>query len=342
MNQIRVEDAVGKVILHDITRIVKDEFKGVGFKKGHIIQPEDVEKLKDLGKFFIYAGDINPDDIHENDAALILGDICKGENLCTSDIKEGKIELVATKDGYLDIDIQRLNEINDIDDIIIATRIQGFGVKKGDKVAGARIIPLFIDNKPLKKAQKIFDNKPLINIKPFVCKNFAVITIGNEVYNKRIKDTFTPVVEDKLKAFECKMVFHQICSDDVRMIKSAIEKAKQDKSIDLIFCTGGMSVDPDDRTPAAIKLSGADIVNYGAPSLPGSMFLLGYFDDGRAIAGLPGCVMFAKNTIFDVVLPRLIAKVKIDKKFFKRLGYGGYCTSCPECHFPNCWYLKGY
>lgn len=342
MKEIRVEDAVGKVLLHDITRIVKGEFKGVEFKKGHVIQQSDVDRLKDLGKFHIFAGDVKKGSVHEDEAASFLSKIIGGQNLVFSEVKEGKIELISICDGYLDIDIDRLNKINDIDDIIVATRIQGIGVKKDDKVAGTRIIPLFIDKAQLEKAEKIAANNPIINILPFKAKKFAVITVGNEVYHKRIKDTFTDVVIDKLKAYNCQIVLHEVVSDDSDMIGTALKKAINSKDVDMIFCTGGMSVDPDDRTPLAIRNTGANIVTYGVPSLPGSMFMLSYLPDGRPIAGLPGCVMFSRNTIFDIVLPRLVAGIPITKKFFKRLGYGGYCTNCKECHFPNCWYLKGY
>ena len=340
MQEVRTEEAVGKVLLHDITKIVKGEFKGVAYKKGHVIQKDDVEKLKDLGKFSLFVGDIPENSIHENDAALALKHACMGKNLKASEIKEGKIELIATLDGLLDINIDALDRINDIDDIIIATRLSGFEVKNADRVAGMRIVPLYINKDKLEKVEKITDGKPIINVIPFKKIKYALLTIGNEVYNKRIEDTFSPVIESKLKKYDAEMIMHETVSDDLEMIENALMEMCKEKSVDAVFCTGGMSVDPDDRTPKAIKDVTKEIICYGVPSLPGSMFMLAIAEDNKPVVGLPGCVMFAKNTIFDWVLPKIIAGIKLRKKDFKRLGYGGFCTSCDVCHFPNCWHLN--
>ena len=135
------------------------------------------------------------------------------------------------------------------------------------------------------------------------------------------------------------MVEHVICDDKSDEITKNI-LCFLNKGVDLVLVTGGMSVDPDDKTPLAIKNTGAKIVSYGAPVLPGAMFLLSYMDDGRAILGLPGCVMYAKRTIFDLVIPRVLADIKVDEKFLNNLGNGGLCLNCPVCVFPNCSFGK--
>ena len=78
-----------------------------------------------------------------------------------------------------------------------------------------------------------------------------------------------------------------------------------------------------------------DIITYGAPVLPGAMFLVSYLD-GVPVCGLPGCVMYAKRTIFDLLLPRLLADDPITADDIARLGEGGLCLGCAECHWPNC------
>ena len=206
--------------------------------------------------------------------------------------------------------------------------------EKGQKLAGTRIIPLVIEQEKMDAMQKAAGSEPILNVLPFHQKKFAVITTGSEVFKGRIEDKFTPILEAKLKEYGCEMTFHKVCDDDPAGITAAILEAKA-AGCELIFTTGGMSVDPDDRTPLAIKNTGADIVTYGAPVLPGAMFLVSYLD-GVPVCGLPGCVMYAKRTIFDLLLPRLLADDPITADDIARLGEGGLCLGCAECHWPNC------
>ncbi len=340
MKKIRVEDAVGHVLPHDMTKIVKDEFKGAAFRKGHVITEEDIPKLLDMGKEHIYVIEKDENMIHENDAAKVLADICKNEYMELTDVVEGKIEIIATEDGFFEIDVDRLFELNYLGDIAIATRTGNLPVKKGDVLAGTRIIPLLIDREQLDKAVEIKGDTPLFKIIPFKKLKAGIVTTGSEVYNGRIVDKFTPVVKQKLADYNLELIHHEVCDDDTDMIQKAITNIK-DMGADVILCTGGMSVDPDDLTPAAISKSGAEIITHGAPTLPGSMFLVGYFEDGTAIMGLPGCVMYTKTTVFDILFPYVVAGKKITRKQIAKLGYGGYCLKCEVCHYPNCEFGKG-
>lgn len=255
-------------------------------------------------------------------------------------VKEGKIELVASEDGLLKIDVERLNAINALGDIMIATRHSNFPVKKGDKIAGTRVVPLIIEKEKLDKAVELAGDKPLMEILPFKHKKAGVVTTGNEVFHGRIKDTFGPVVFQKLREYDAEILGQTICDDNPERISKAINDFIE-AGADIICCTGGMSVDPDDTTPSAIKKSGAEIVSYGAPVLPGAMFLLAYHEKGHVpIVGLPGCVMYAKRTIFDLVLPRIMADETLTPHDLALLGHGGLCLNCTTCHFPNCGFGK--
>ena len=335
MQKIRVQDAVGQILCHDMTRIVKGEYKDAQFRKGHVIRPEDIPVLLSMGKEHIFVWEMKEGMLHENDAAERLYGISNNSNMNRSEVKEGKIELTAACDGLFRVDVTRLNAINSLDDIMIATIHNNTAVKKGDKLAGMRVIPLVIDEKNLLEAEKIAEGTPILELIPFSLHKVGVITTGSEVYRGTIKDTFTPVIEEKLAAFGMTMTQHITVDDGLENILEAIRQL-QKEDIDMIVCTGGMSVDPDDNTPGAIKASGARIITYGAPVLPGAMFLLGYFDDGRPIMGLPGCVMYAAATIFDIVLPRAAAGVPITKADIVSLGNGGLCLGCKPCHYPIC------
>ena len=341
MKLIETKQAVGHVICHDITIIVKDKIKDTAFRKGHIVKEEDIPVLLSIGKDHLYVWEKDETMYHEDEAAVILADACEGKGMKRSNPKEGKIELTADCDGLFQVDVARLTAINSLEHMMIATRHTNTAVKKGDKLAGTRIIPLVIEKEKMKAVSDIAGKEnPILKISPFVRKTAGIVTTGNEVFYGRIKDTFTPVICEKMQQFGVEVIGHKIVGDDQEAITEAILELKA-QGAEMILCTGGMSVDPDDRTPSAIKKSGAAIVSYGAPVLPGAMFLLGYFEDGTPIMGLPGCVMYAKATIFDLVLPRILADVPVTKKDLAVMGHGGLCLGCEVCHYPSCGFGKG-
>ncbi len=339
MRLIRTQDAVGQVLCHDMTQIIPGQYKDARFRKGHVVREEDIPILLSMGKENLYVWEMQPGMVHENDAAERLCALCEGGHMIRGQVKEGKLELTASIDGLFQVDGERLNQINLLDDIMIATRHGGTAVRKGDKLCGTRVIPLVIAEEKLRRAEEIGGNVPLLSLLPWKLKTAGVITTGSEIAAGRIADAFTPVVIRKLSAFGVETVRTAQPGDDMAAITREILAAKAGGA-GLILCTGGMSVDPDDRTPGAIKASGAHIVAYGAPVLPGAMFLLGYFEDGTPVMGLPGCVMYAKSTIFDLVLPRIIAGVPITRAEIAGMGEGGLCLGCGTCTYPNCGFGK--
>ena len=334
MKLIKTTEAVGHVLCHDLTQIIPNEYKGARFRKGHIVTEEDIPVLLSMGKENLYIFELDENMLHENDAAEVLCRLCKGDNIGRSEVREGKIELFAEIDGVFMLNREKLYDINSIDELMIATRKGYTAVRKGDKLAGTRVIPLVIDRAKTDAAVRAADGKPIMSVLPYTVKTAAVITTGSEIFHGRIKDSFTPVIIEKLKGYGIEVTKHIKTDDGIENITSAISSVRG--KADIILCTGGMSVDPDDNTPGAIKNSGADIVTYGAPVLPGAMFLLGYFDDGTPIMGLPGCVMYAKATVFDLVMPRIAAGVRLSKTDFIELGEGGLCLGCGSCTYPHC------
>ena len=342
MKEIRTEDAVGHVLCHDITQIIKDKKKGVVFSKGHIVKEEDIPVLLSVGKEHLFVWEKQPGILHENEAAEILYKICAGSNMHGSDIKEGKIELIADCDGLLKIRRDALLAVNSLGEMMIASRHGDFAIHKGDKIAGTRVIPLVIEQSKMDRAVEAEGPEPIFSVLPFHPRKVAVVTTGSEIQKGLIKDTFTPVLQGKLAEYSCEMIGQTKPGDDRTQITQDILTFARNGA-DMILCSGGMSVDPDDRTPGAIKDTGADIVTYGAPVLPGAMLLLAYLDmEDRKIpvVGLPGCVMYAKRTIFDLVLPRLLADDRITAAEIAGYGEGGLCLNCPVCTFPNCGFGK--
>ena len=335
MKLIKTVDAVGHVLCHDLTQIIPGEFKGARFRKGHVVTEEDIPVLLSMGKENLYVWEMQPGIVHENDAAERLCALCISDGMDRSEVKEGKIELTAARAGLFTVDSARLRAVNAIDELMIATRHSNMPVQPGDKLCGTRVIPLVIEEEKLVQAEQAVGTEPLLRILPYQLRTCAIITTGSEVYSGRIEDKFTPVLIKKLAAYGIGVTKHTTVDDGIDRIEGAIREAREEKP-DLILCTGGMSVDPDDNTPGAIRKSGANIVTYGAPVLPGAMLLLGYYDDGTPVLGLPGCVMYAKATVFDLVLPRIAAGVRLCKEDFVQMGEGGLCLGCTPCHYPTC------
>ena len=340
MRLMRTEDAVGQVICHDITQIIKDVKKDAVFRKGHIIEKEDIPVLLSVGKDHIYVWENDETMMHENDAAEVLCAICKGENMSRGKVKEGKIELTAECDGVLRIDREKLFAVNSFGQMMIATRHGDFPVKKGDKLAGTRIIPLVIEKEKMEQVKTAAGRDPIMRVEPFIYRRADIVSTGSEVFYGRIKDEFTPVVKAKLEEYGAEVAGIRVSDDRNENIEKCI-RAFIDEGCDLVVCTGGMSVDPDDRTPLAIRNVCGSAVTYGAPVLPGAMFMLAYYGENNIpVMGLPGCVMYARRTIFDIVLPRIMTGEILKKKDFDRLGEGGLCLNCDVCTFPNCGFGK--
>lgn len=342
MKEIRTEDAVGHILCHDITQIIKDKKKGVLFKKGHIVREEDIPALLSVGKEHLFVWEKKEGILHENEGAGILYKICAGENMHGTDVSEGKIELIADCPGLLKIRRDALNAVNGLGEMMIASRHGDFPVKKGDKIAGTRIIPLVIEKEKMDRAVEAAGEEPIFSVLPFRQKKVGIVTTGSEVKKGLIKDTFTPVLREKLSEYPTEIIGQTLPGDDREQITSDILRFAKEGA-GLIIASGGMSVDPDDRTPGAIKDTGAEIITYGAPVLPGAMLLIAYLNmNGRNIPvlGLPGCVMYAKRTVFDLILPRVMADDPIRREEIASLGEGGLCLNCSVCRFPDCGFGK--
>ena len=340
MKLIETKNAVGHVLCHDLTRIVPGEMKDAAFRKGHVVTEADIPLLLSMGKENLYVWEVDEITLHENEAADRLAALCEGAYMRRGEVKEGKIELFAAEAGVFQTDVARLDALNALPDIMVATRHTNTSVQAGDKLGGTRIIPLLIDRRRIEEAEALVGSEPLFRLTPFRKGITAgIVTTGSEVFYGRITDKFTPVVEKKLAAFGVSVAAHRLSDDQTEHIVAAINEVRA-AGVDIVLCTGGMSVDPDDRTPAAIRDSGATIVTYGAPVLPGAMFLLGYYDDGVPVMGLPGCVMYARASIFDIVLPRIVAGIRMERGDFTRLGNGGLCLQCGTCTYPNCGFGK--
>jgi molybdenum cofactor synthesis domain-containing protein len=338
--KVSIEDAVGMRLAHDMTQIVPGQYKGAAFRKGQIVRKKDIPRLLDLGKKQIYVLQIPSGSLHENDAARRIAKAVAGGGLALQGPREGKINFIAKRFGFLKVNGLSLKKINAIGNLVIATRHHGSIVGKGELVAGTRAIPLVISEKKIEKVESIaWKERPVLQILPLRKKRVGILVTGSELYEGRIKDRSAGVVRKKVEALGSKVIREEIVSDDPERIASAIRNMKA-AGCQLIVATGGLSVDPDDVTLEGIKRSGAKVIFYGAPVLPGSMFALAYL--GKiAILGAPACVIHDLITALDLFLPSVLAEIPVTRGQVASLGHGGLCLRCSRCQYPVCPFGKG-
>ncbi len=338
MKEVDVKNAVGTVLAHDLTQIIPGEYKGAKFKKGHVISEDDIPLLLSMGKKHLFVLEKDDDDVHENEAAYRIASKAAGRGIDLSKPSEGKIELRAATDGLLKIDRERLFRLVSQDEIMFATTHENIVVRKGDKLAGTRIIPLFVAESVMQTAEQTLESGPLVEIVPLKNMKVGVVTTGSEIYNGIIEDAFGPVLVRKFGELGSSVEKQLFADDDDEMIADCIRQLV-DEGMDIIGITGGMSVDPDDRTPSGIRLAGGEVVSYGAPVLPGAMFMLSYIGD-IPVVGLPGGVMYSRTSVFDLIVPRLLAGERVTKDDINRLAHGGLCLGCETCTYPACGFGK--
>ena len=333
MKKINVENAVGMELCHDITEM-KDGFKGAAFKRGHIIRQEDISHLLDIGKRTVFVWEENAGEIHEDACARRMAAMAQVDNAHYSEPSEGKVLLFADQRGMFRVNTKLLRRINSIGDITIATLPDHYPVEAGARLASMRIVPLVTKEERIIEAERLCAEEKLLDLLPYRYKKIGVVITGSEVYTGRIKDKFEPVVRAKMKKYPSEIVGVTICDDDLDMIVGAAKEHLKNGADFLIF-TGGMSVDPDDLTPTAVRQLGADIVTHGVPAQPGNMTLVAYLGD-VPILGIPGAAISLPTTIFDVLLPQIFAGEKLTKEDLTELADGGLCQMCKACHWPNC------
>lgn len=339
MKTVPVESAVGMVLCHDITRIVPGKIKGPLFRRGRIIREEDIELLLDIGKRNLYVFDLDEGFVHEDDAAFRIGRAAIGKNVSLTEPVEGKVNLIAAENGLLKINVAALNQINAIEDVIFATMHTHRPVTRQMSVAGTRIIPLVTSKERIEQVESICRQfHPIVEILPFTAYRVGVVTTGSEVFHGRIEDKFGPVINKKFSELGSVVLKQVFVSDDIDMTVKAIRELIGDGA-QMIAVTGGMSVDPDDLTPASIRAAGGNVVTYGAPVLPGAMFMLAHIGD-IPVVGLPGCVMYHNASIFDLVVPRILAGETVSRADIIAMGHGGFCSGCDPCRYPNCAFGK--
>jgi molybdopterin biosynthesis enzyme len=338
---IRLEEAVGTQLAHDITEIRPGEFKGPAFRKGHTVCQEDLCHMQRLGKNHLYVIDLEEDEIHENEAAAILAGALAGDGIAwENNPREGKINMYAAWDGLLQVDVPSLAAFNLVDEVMCATLHNHTPVKRGELVGGTRALPLIMKRATIERAAAIArQGGAVLTVRPLAQAKAGLVVTGNEVYHGLIQDRFAPTLTAKIETLGSTVMGLEFAPDDAEAIACAI-RSHLDNGCDLLLLSGGMSVDPDDVTRHGIRLAGATEMNYGAAVLPGAMFLVAYL--GKVpLLGVPACALHHPVTALDLVLPRILAGEHIGKKELAFLGHGGLCRDCPECGYPRCSFGKG-
>jgi len=342
---IPLKEAVGRPLAHDLTQIdAVNHKKSARFKKGQVITEADIPTLRDMGRENISIMEMSPGDVHEDDAALELAEALCGDNLRITGPDEGRCNLVATCSGILWYIAETVNRVNQDPDWVLAALAPHRPVLEGQTVAGFRIRPLVIEDYRVERAVAAVRGSKPFSVLPFRPLKVGLVTTGKEIVDHRIEDAFRPKLDEKLKRLNGSMTGQRFSADSLDQIASAI-RAFMDEGAKVIICTGGMSVDADDRTPGAIRSVCRRIAFQGTPALPGAMLMLGWAKspvDGEdvAVIGAPACVAFDERTALDKLLPFIFAGIE-PGDLVRRWGVGGLCEHCAVCHYPSCSFAAG-
>jgi len=335
MHKILIEQAIGLTLGYDITKIIPGREQTRAFRKGHVICTEDISHLRALGKEYIYVGEPNDTFVHEDEAALRLAKKASGAGLTWTQSNQGRVNLRAEHDGLLKVQISQLTWVNNLDKIVFATLHNNRTVVKGQIVAGTRVVPIAIERNILEEAEKLCSvPQPILMVRPFRLLWVAVVITGTEINSGQIKDGFAKVIRQKITSFGGRWMGQVIVPDNAELIAREIQNFIAEGA-QLVLVTGGMSVDPDDATPTGIRNTGADVVFYGTPVLPGSQFMLAY-QGYVPIIGVPAGALYSRKTTLDLLLPLIFAGEQIVRSYIIALGHGGLCEECELCHYPKC------
>lgn len=344
LSTVAVQDAVGHVLAHDMTEIVPGQFKGVAFRKGHVVRAEDIERLQRIGKERLFVVNLSADEMHEDEAALSMAKALSAAGVqMRGEPREGKISLVAAHDGLLKVNREALLQFNMLGEVMCATLHDNTVVQQGREVAATRAIPLVIRRSIVEDAVAIAQRAGgVLQVRRMMRPRVGIVITGNEVFSGRIEDAFAPVIRQKVQELQGEVLDVRYAPDDTQVIQEHLSQLLS-AGADMLITTGGMSVDPDDVTRYAIRELGAQDITYGSPVLPGAMILTAYIEHGTngtrrtvPIVGIPACGMYHRTTVFDLVLPRLLAGERIGRRELAEMGHGGLCLHCKTCFYPVC------
>lgn len=333
MKKLKLDEAIGKKLFHDMTSIFPDGSKGARFKRGHILCAEDLEVLRDMGKEYVYVDELEVDQVHEEEAIrLVLERAIDNESVYLTSAREGKVDVCAKFNGLLQIDVGALRKLNTVKDYTVVTDHNSIAVKQDAVVASGRIVPLFTQEVVVDEAVKIVDSSEcLVKVLPFNCLKVGILITGNEVFYGRIEDKFESILREKLTFYNAEIVDVRKSRDSVDEILSNADKLLQ-LGAEIILFTGGMSVDPDDVTPTAIKKFSDKFIFQGVPMQPGNMLTLAY-KDKTALVGVPAASMHSKFTSLDIMLPHLFTNKEVSKALFLNSACGALYLGKELCRY---------
>ncbi len=335
IRSIPIEEAAGLALAHDLTQIdTQNNTKGARFRRGQIITEEDLPVLRRMGRRNLDILELEEDEIHEDDAAIRLAEAFLGEGIEMDGPEEGRCRLVATTLGIVRFDPEMVKQINSDRTWSLAVCPENSVVAPGEVVAAFRILPLALKVEDMEKALK--------KAKPFSIVSFrnlkvGLVTTGSEIKEGLVKDVFREKLQKKLEELGGTFVGQKICGDEKDEIAEAIKDFLQ-AGTDMVICTGGMSVDLEDRTPAAIGEVADEVLFRGVPMIPGSNLMLAR--KGRSwLIGAPACVVHSERTSLDRLLLVLFADLE-DELDVAGWGVDGLCSNCRACIFPKCHFAR--
>jgi len=316
--------------------VVTEEVRAGGrklFAKGHRLGEPDLARLAGLDRP-IHAVRLEPDELHEDDAGRRLAAAVLGEGRGrTVDLRgpvQSRYNLVASTKGILRVDGERLKRINLLPGMAVFTLPHGVVVRPGKVVTGVKITPVAVPEATLAEAEAIAAGRPVVEVRPF--QPMAVGVVSTEGMADRVRQRFRETVERKVGWYGGRVVRFEEPAAEPAAVAGAIDELIADGA-EVVLVAGGNTIDPLDPTLLALPALGAEMVRFGAPAHPGSMFWLAQ-RDAVPIVNLASCSMYSKATVADLVLPPIMAGERVGPEEMADLGLGGLLDRGMAWRFP--------
>ncbi|MCC6315368.1 MAG: molybdopterin-binding protein [Thermomicrobiales bacterium] len=299
------------------------------FAKGHRLTAEDAATLAELDEP-IHAVQLEPGEIHEDQAALRLAAAVAGPGLERRGPSQSRYNLVAAHKGQVRVDVDRLRAINRVPGMAVFTLHNRVATVPGKVVTGVKITPVATPESALVAAERIAAGEPIVQVAPF--QPLVVGVISSEGMSDRVRQRFRDIVTRKMGWYGARVLRFVEVPPEADAVGEAVAALRADGA-DVILSAGGNTIDPLDPALAALQRMGAEMVRFGAPVHPGSMFWMAYLDE-TPVVNLASCGMYAKASVADLVLPTVMSGARVDIDELADLGYGGLLDRGMAFKFP--------
>jgi hypothetical protein len=277
--------------------------------------------------------EIEAGDLHEDEAGRRVTSAVTGDGVEVEGPFHSRYNLKSRQRGLLVVDELRVHALNAIGAMSLFTRYNHEAVGAGKTVAGVKATPIVVPAAEVEAIEELAREAsgPLVDVLPFIPKRASVI--ATEALHPRLRASFEQRVRDKLAWYGSELLGVAFVEADAGAVADAFRSAIE-RGAELFMAAGGNTLDPLDPILRALPAIGAEMVHFGAPADPGSMFWVARAGE-RPIFNLASCSMYSEATVIDLMLPLALAGLPVTTVDVVRLGYGGLLEEDLTFRFPD-------